>query len=648
MTPRKCRRTGYPGCDITVAVSSSRRSNQKRAKAIGERPIGWWVAYRSLQPAILILCVAVIAVYARVVGAGFVGLDDDIHVYANPFLNPPSLDSVAKLWQHQYQGLYIPLAYTILAAIAVLARVPAETVRSIGHTVSLSPLAFHSCSVGIHLANALLCFFLVRRLTRKSSASLFCAILFALHPLQVESVGWISELRGLTSSCFALLALNGLALSRGIDQVPPKSRRLFLASTVSVICAMLCKPTAVVLPFVAIAIDRVVFETPWRKALLTASVWAASVFPIALATRSIQVVSLEGQSPWWQRPFIAADALAFYVRKAIVPIDLCVDYGRTPRVAMAHATSYVVWAIPVSLLLLGYWLRRRRPITWLGALLFALFLLPTLGLIPFSFQAYSTVADRYAYLAMIGIGLIVADATEHTKLPRVAARVASLVLIVFAILSFNQSRYWGDNGDFLQRTIELNPGASFAYDNLGYRDFANGDYSAALAQFQACIQRDPNHVSAYINMAEAYAALNKPQEAEDAIQKALSKSRMEADDLSNLGLVLMRMNQYPRAVDVLKKAVALDPSNPRYLFNEANALATNDELDEAEVAYRQCITLAPTHSSAHTALGIVLAETNRLQDAIVEFGEALRLQPNDEVALDSLRKAQDLLAGRGQ
>src|SRR5580692_3445822 len=204
------------------------------------------------QPAAgLILSLAVLLVYSRLLGAVFVAFDDDLHVYANPFLNPPTLQSLARLWRHAYEQLYVPLAYTIFAAIARLAEVPAHLDSSIGHIVSLDPTAFHVVSVALHAANAWLCFCLARRLTGRTRAAWLCSLLFALHPLQLESVGWISELRGLTSGGFALLALNAFALSRQASE-RARARKLLAASAVSVICAMLCKPSAAVLPLVAL------------------------------------------------------------------------------------------------------------------------------------------------------------------------------------------------------------------------------------------------------------------------------------------------------------------------------------------------------------------------------------------------------------
>jgi hypothetical protein len=181
----------------------------------------------------LVLGVVVVIVYSRVFGAGYVEFDDDVHVYANPFLNPLSIGSIGKLWQQTYNGFYIPLAYTIFASIALFAQVPAEMMSSIGRTVTLSPGAFHFASVGFHLANTLLCFLLAQQLTRRRTAALLCAFVFAVHPLQVESVAWISELRGLSSAFFALAALNVLVLSRrSVDGAPGRVRALLGASTV--------------------------------------------------------------------------------------------------------------------------------------------------------------------------------------------------------------------------------------------------------------------------------------------------------------------------------------------------------------------------------------------------------------------------------
>lgn len=592
-------------------------------------------------------------VYLRVFSAGFVAFDDDIHVYANPFLNPPTLHGLAGLWQQAYEQLYVPLAYTIFAAIAGLAGAPTHFDPALGHAVSLSPAPFHAASVVCHLANAVLCFALVAQLTRRRAAALIASLIFALHPLQMESVAWISELRGLCSSFFALLALNALALSR---RAPPtavgKSRALMGASALFVAAAMLCKPAAAVLPLVALAIDRIALGTPWRRAMVPAAIWSACALPLVLVTHSVQAIATAGESLWWQRPFVAGDAFAFYVFKAFLPVELCVDYGRTPRMAMSHGWAYVAWAVPVAVLLLGYRYRLRRPIAWLGTLMFAAFLLPTLGLVPFGYQGYSTVADRYAYLAMIGAGLVAGDAVDHFRSRKLALGVASAALVALAALSFGQSRHWMSSPAFLRHTIDVNPDAAFAYHNLGHAAQANGDYATALADYQACLAHDPSHLKAYVNLAQAYVQLNRPQDAARVIVQSrntsgLTTDGMTAGDFGNLGNLLMQMGDAQQAMQAFSAATVMEPDSPVLLFNQANAFSAVGQFDRAEAAFRRCIALAPDVAGAHVGLGIVLAETQRLAAAADEFRAALRLQPNDAAALENLKRAESMLQSQG-
>jgi tetratricopeptide (TPR) repeat protein len=596
----------------------------------------------------LVLLVAVAVVYSRVLSSGFVSFDDDIHVYANPFLNPPTFESVAKLWQAAYQELYIPLAYTIFAAVAAFAQIPSHVDSSVGHAVSVDPTAFHGVSIAFHLANAWLCFFLARRLSGRASSALICALVFALHPLQLESVGWISELRGLTSGFFALLALSALVIVRQAGTpVSPRSRALFGASLLAVACAILCKPSAVVLPLAALVLDRNVLETPWRRALVVAASWAAITVPFAVVTRSLQTIAEVAQSAWWQRPFVAGDALSFYLFKIFVPLDLCVDYGRTPSAALSHVWGYLGCLVPLGVLALAYANRRQRPLSFLGVLLFVTFLLPVLGLLPFSFQAYSTVADRYVYLALIGVGLVVADTVERFRSRKVATRAVAVVLAGLALLSFEQSRFWGGSTELLRHTLDVNPNAAFAYNNLGDVELGNGEPAAALADYQACVRIDPTRARAYINLAEIYAASDEPKEAEHALAEAAKAPSLKGDDYSNLGIVLMKMNQPARALEAFATASALAPNSPTYLYNEANALSATGQFEKAEATFKRCIALAPTLAGAHTGLGIVFAETERLPAALEEFRTAVRLQPGDPAALDDLKKAEALMEAHG-
>jgi protein O-mannosyl-transferase len=599
----------------TATRLGKRRSKTSSRPVSRERSTTTQEAVQSSKWALMALALVVIIVYVRVFGAGFVEYDDDIHVYANPMLNPLSIESVGRFWQQAYQGLYIPLAYTILAGIALFAQVPAEIVSSIGRAVTLSPGPFHAASVGFHIVNTLLCYLLALRLTRKRTAALLCSLVFALHPLQVESVAWISELRGLSGGFFALAALNVFILSRQArDRTVAVSRELLAASAILAMFSMLCKPTAVVLPVVALILDRIALGTSWRRSLVTALTGLACVLPFAFITRSVQTLYPAGASFWWQRPFVAGDALTFYLFKTILPINLGVEYGRTPHSVMSHGWSFLLWLIPVALLVVSFIYRRRRPIASLGSMIFVIFLLPTLGLVPFTFQVHSTVADRYAYLAMFGLGLVVADVVTAVG-SNIAIRAASAVLVVLAVLSFNQSGYWSDNAAFLQHTIDVNPDVAFAHNNIGSillkqkradeaiehfnkaleleprNALAENNLGLALVQlgrlneaephFRKAVELNPAYFKAYESLGAVYLQTNRPDAAVTSLKAALDIQPTEAKALNDLGIAFMRSGQAAEGLDAFQRAVGIEPGNGQYRKNLGQALLQAGRTDEA-------------------------------------------------------------------
>jgi Tfp pilus assembly protein PilF len=351
---------------------------------------------------------------------------------------------------------------------------------------------------------------------------------------------------------------------------------------------------------------------------VTALILSACVLPFALITRSIQDVMPAGISLWWQRPFVAGDALAFYLFKIAVPVNLCVDYGRTPHAATSHAWGYLAWVVPVGLLALGWINRRRRPVAWLGALLFVAFLLPVLGLVPFKFQAYSTVADRYVYLPMIGIGLIVADAVAAIRSSvagRAALAAVSAAVIALAVLSFNQSGHWIGNGEFLRHTLDVNPDVGFAHNNLGilllkqgHADDALGHFGKALElgtdvakahnniglalvqlgrpaeaepHYRKAVELDPRYFKAHENLAAIYLQSNRLDAAIASLKAAIDIQPSEANAFNNLGIALMRSNRGTEGLDAFRRAVSIEPNNGQYRRNLAQALVQMGRADEA-------------------------------------------------------------------
>lgn len=204
-------------------------------------------------------------------------------------------------------------------------------------------------------------------------------------------------------------------------------------------------------------------------------------------------------------------------------------------------------------------------------LLFTAFLLPTLGLVPFVFQDYSTVADRFAYLALIGVGLVIADAAGYMRPRKTVLMAMSILIVALGALSFNQSRYWLNSSDFLHHTIDVKPDASFAYFNLGHAEKARGDLEAAATNYKACVAHDPARLKAYVNLAQVYLDLHQPADAQDVITQStktegLTTDGMTAGDFTTLGLVLMQINRPDRAVEAFSAASVIEPT-VAHLFN---------------------------------------------------------------------------------
>ena len=367
-----------------------------------------------------------------------------LHITDNPYLNPVTLPHVLHFWQKPYHNLFIPVSYTAYALLA-LSRTARHALPDAARGMSpYDPHVFHAANLVLHLLNVLLVFRLLRRIVKNPWAALGGALLFGLHPVQVESVAWISELRGLLGSFFALLGPVALSSVRvdaaGTRKTWPTALVVRLALS-PVSCWPCCPSPAR-------------WSMPVFALLLDAGSCAEACAPLCMACRGGDCgprlcADDAGRSarprqpalPLWQRPFIAGDALAFYFAKMLLPLRLGIDYGRSPLFVLDHAWGYLTWLVPVGLGLLLWLLRRRYPMLCLAAALFVAGLLPALGLVPFLFQDFSTVTDRYLYLSLLGPALALAWALSRTQ-GRAAPVLSAVALIALAGRSVTQIPTW--------------------------------------------------------------------------------------------------------------------------------------------------------------------------------------------------------------
>jgi tetratricopeptide (TPR) repeat protein len=299
----------------------------------------------------------------------------------------------------------------------------------------------------------------------------------------------------------------------------------YAIATLLFVLALLAKPSAVVCPLLAAIVACGLMRRSARSAAIELCPWAAVSCVWVLVTSGAQPFNHAVGGPIWLRPLIAGDATAFYLFKLIAPSQSAIDYGRTPADVVTHFWGYLTWLLPA---VLGYGLWRvRKPAPWalICAAIFVAALLPVLGFVPFAFQVFSTVADRYAYLAMLGpslalaIGLACLEITPYARLSW-AASVAALILM--GLVSAKQTTVWHDSITLFSNTVAINPYSPKVHYDLGTWLLYVNDPADAAQQLHDATVLLPRFSEAHKNLAIALGELNHPAEATAEYSLSLS------------------------------------------------------------------------------------------------------------------------------
>src|SRR4051812_11378347 len=252
------------------------------------RPARWPIA---------VIIIAMLIVFLPVCGHEFTYWDDGVTVHQNAKLNPPTLETIKYYFSNVAYGLYIPVTYMAWAAVALIARVEPDD-----HNIRLNPWMFHSTNVAFHIVSAIIVFLLLRRLVRKDWAACCGALLYALHPVQLEPVAWISGLKDVLAGCFGLIAL-WRYVARVQDGVESRSDwPPDLIGTIALMLAMLSKPSAVTVPMIALAIDWLILRRPLARVMRSTAVWFVLAIPILVIGRIAQDVTGIPAVPLHLRP----------------------------------------------------------------------------------------------------------------------------------------------------------------------------------------------------------------------------------------------------------------------------------------------------------------------------------------------------------
>ncbi len=606
--------------------------------------------------------------YEPVRRAGFIW-DDDDHLTANPAMTAPH--GLQMIWSSLAVSRYYPLTLT---SFWIQRRL-----------WGLNPMPYHLVNVALHAINGILLYLVLRRL--RIPAAWLAAMLWVLHPVNVESVAWITELKNTQSGVFFFLAL--LCFLRFEAQ---PNRRWYALAVLCGLAALLSKPSTVVLPLVLL-LCAWWQRGRWRWADM---VRTAPFFGLALGMSALTIVEQrrhvlgEGTQEWnlglAERLVIAGKAVWFYASKLVWPAQLAFVYPRWE----VDVGSFWSWIPLAGLVAAGIllWVRRRE--SWARATLFGCgcfvaALLPVLGFFDVYYFRYSYVADHFQYLA--GVALIVLVASAGTRLCAragqpgkiVATTAVPLFVLVLGALTWKQAGVYRDTETLWRDTLTKNPDCWMGHDNLGlllqesnrlseaighyeqalrinpddtvsHNNLGNawlqaGRVEDAIHQYEEALRTNPGSAEAHYDLGRALQQTGKLDQAIGQYEQALRSKPGFAEAHNNLGDVLRQTGKSQEAVGHFEQALQLKPEFAEARYNMGLVLSQLGNTQEAIGQYEQALRIKPDYAAAHNNLGSILLQMGRIQDAIGHFEQALRSNPDSATAHNNLGNAL-LQAGR--
>ena len=524
-----------------------------------------------------------------------------------------------------------------------------------------NPVWLHLTSLALHVANIVLLFLLLQRMTGRLWPSAVVAAFFGLHPLHVESVAWIAERKDTLSVFFALAATwcyvrYAQAASAGRSGAgSPRSRSslgYYLLAGVLFPLALMAKPMVVTFPLVWLLLDfwplgRFPKASPATGPSREAPGFVRLVvekIPFLVLSAVVCVIVLWAQSkggavvPLAKVPFVprAENALVSYVVylwKTVWPTGLSPFYPQPtgpmlwPAIAAGIFLAGISWLVVKSI--------SRRPYLLVGWLWFLGMLVPVIGLVKVGEHAR---ADRYTYMPMVGILIGVAwgaaEVAGRSSLRRAAVcygTVAALVLCAGA--TFVQVRYWKDGWTLFEHALEVNPNNTLAHNNLGVLLLHQGQVPEAIVHFRKALEVEPDYAFAHYNLGNALQQDGRLDEAIFHYEKALEHEPDYAKAYNNLGNALAKAGRLDDAVRHYQRALALQPDDADTHNNLANVLVKRAQGPEAIVHYRAALELRPDLVPACNSLAWLLATSPQA---------SLR---NGARAVELARRAEELSGG---
>jgi protein O-mannosyl-transferase len=581
----------------------------------------------------LILAVVTMLAYQPAWNGSFIW-DDDEYVTNNELLTAP--DGLRRIWfSLDSPSQYFPLVYT--------------TFRIERALWELNPFGYHWVNLLLHVANALLLWRVLVRLN--VPGAWLASAIFALHPVQVESVAWITERKNVLMGFFFLLTL--LAWTAFVDERTKRPWRFYGLALILYLLALSAKATACTLPAALLLLL-------WLQKKQINKTRLIQVVPFLVLGIGMGLLAV-----WWERyhqgtslalfPFltpierilVASRAVWFYLSKLIWPSNLTFIYPKW-NISPAHLLDYT-WLLAGFVLCAAiYFLRRYvgRSVE-VAAAFFVATLSPMLGFIMLFTFRYTFVADHYQYLACIGpIALASAGvatlASTWKKIRPLVLSAAACFTAVLAILTWRQSAMYGDIEALWRTTLVRNPACWMAYNNLGNVLYQANRIPEAKDLFEQALRMNPDNAAARYNLGNVLFQRGRISEAIDQYQEALWITPNFAKAHNNLGNVLFLTGRTSEAIEQYKQALRIKPNFAEARNNLGSALVQTGRTAEAIDQFKEALRMNPNSADAHNNLGVALAQMGRISEAIEQLKAALRIKPNYVDARDNLIRLQAL------
>ncbi|MEO5722391.1 MAG: tetratricopeptide repeat protein, partial [Chthoniobacterales bacterium] len=584
----------------------------------------------------LLLVAATAVAYQPAWNAGFIW-DDDIYVTTNELLTAP--DGLQRIWfSFDSPSQYFPLVYT--------------TFRFEHALWGLNPAGYHLVNLALHIATALLAWRLLFLL--RIPGSWLAAALFALHPVNVESVAWITERKNVLMGFFFLLAL--IAYQKFVARRGRGEWKFYALALLCYTLSLASKTTACTMP-------AALFLLLWWKRERISKARVLQIVPFVLLGLGAGLLTI-----WWERYhqgteggifsigiaerfLVAARAFWFYLGKLIWPADLAFSYPRR-TISTGDGSDYL-WLTACLVLALAIWGARR----FLGrgpevAMVFFLAMLsPMLGFVMLYTFRYSFVADHYVYLASIGPFALVAGALI-TGLKRIAWRpeffwvvICSALLLPLGYRTWRQSAAYENPETLWRATLAVNPASWMAQNNLAIDLLHRGRNEEAIGHFEEALRLDPNYAEAHYNLGNALFRLGRIDEARARYVRALQLFPDYASARNNFAVLLLQTGEIPAAVEQLEAVVKIAPRDAAARQLLGSALLQIGRPEEAISQLRAALEIDPHSSAAHSRLAAAYFQLGRIDEASAQAERLVATNPKSPAVLT---EAGLILAALGQ